>query len=159
MFLADFIFAVSHLKNTLLISRVQCHRSIVSISQVRNFFSWAFPGSEIFSRGYFVSPKFFSWVFRWSEINSRGYFMGTIFFSWVFHGSNNFSREYFVGPKFCHRIPFLEKKKTLPVSSISGQFDVQKTLSFRASEYSPTSSSQFAYIPHDSVLSAQFFYK
>ena len=111
MFLADFIFAVSHLKNTLLISRVQCHRSIVSISQVRNFFSWAFPGSEIFSRGYFVSPKFFSWVFRWSEINSRGYFMGTIFFSWVFHGSKNFSREYFVGPKFCHRIPFLEKKK------------------------------------------------
>ena len=95
-----------------------------------------------------------------------GYFMGLILFSWVFCGSKIFSRWYFMGPKcfscryFIGPVFFFEwlisrfkdfqllnfqlsnstysLENALPVSSISGQFDVQ-ALSFQGSEHSPNS--------------------
>ena len=64
-------------------------------SWVRNIFSWAFHGSKIFSRGYFVGPKFvfmgiswvrhfFSWVF---SVGPKFYLVGIL---WVQHFSRGF---------------------------------------------------------------------
>ena len=47
----------------------------------KNFFSWVFHGSEIFSREYFKGPNFFLWIFYGFEIFSRVHLVGLIFFS------------------------------------------------------------------------------
>ena len=84
---------------------------LLGISWFRNFFSWPFHGSRIFSRGPFVGPNFFlvgiSWVQNFSRRYSvglnffRGYFMDPeFFFSSVFRGSKIFSRGYIVGLKY-----------------------------------------------------------
>ena len=82
---------------------LSCHRAFAGISCVRKFFSWVFPGSKHFSRGYFMGPKLFlvgiswvkiflSWVFHGSKYLNISFLMGISwvrdFFSWVFHGFN-----------------------------------------------------------------------
>ena len=61
------------------ISWVLCYRAVVH-SWVRNFFSWVFHGSKIFSRGYFSGPIFFLWLFCGSKYFTHGYFVDLSFF-------------------------------------------------------------------------------
>ena len=84
---------------------------LVGISWVRNFFSWIFYRSKIFSHRYFVGPKFFCQVFRGSQMFSDGILWVENIFSWLFCASEfillwvicrfkSFSLGYFVGSIF-----------------------------------------------------------
>lgn len=68
------------------VSCVLCHRASIP-SWVREFFSWEFRGSKIFTRGYFMGLKLFLVSISWIQN----------FVSWVFSGSKIlwFSISYF----------------------------------------------------------------
>ena len=124
MFLANFIFVVSHLKIECIKFRGSraiaglvplCHHVFVgpnffllgpkyfrvSISWIQDFFSLEFPGSNSFSRVYFVGSQFFLVGITWFPIFILvGILLVQGFFSWVFRGSKIFSRGYHVGSKF-----------------------------------------------------------
>ena len=68
---------------------VACYRGSRGFSFI--VLSWAFCGSKLFSRGYFVGPNLFLWV----EKIFRGYSWVRIFFSWVFRVSSFFSCGWF----------------------------------------------------------------
>ena len=57
-------------------SRASYHCATVP-SWVRNFFSWVFRVSKVFSREYFVGLKHFLVGISWVQIFSRRYFIGT----------------------------------------------------------------------------------
>ena len=52
---------------------------------------------QIFSCGYFVSPRVFLMGILWVRNYFSFFFVGLIFFLWVFRGSKIFTRGYFVG--------------------------------------------------------------